>query len=115
MRPPTTGPAASARCSQSAPEPPCLQAKPDIAFGGFATIFLAKRTRVTAMTAIETPCIKICTLDPKSGLCLGCGRTVDEIAGWARLSSEERMRVMNGLQSRLDTLAGNAAMPREAV
>ena len=28
---------------------------------------------------METPCVKICTLDARSGLCLGCGRTIDEI------------------------------------
>ncbi len=28
------------------------------------------------------PCVKICTLDARSGLCLGCGRTLDEIARW---------------------------------
>ncbi|MGB8081486.1 MAG: DUF1289 domain-containing protein [Pseudolabrys sp.] len=26
---------------------------------------------------IETPCVKVCTLDARMGLCLGCGRTVD--------------------------------------
>ena len=34
-------------------------------------------------TMIETPCVKICTLDARAGLCLGCGRTIDEIARWS--------------------------------
>ncbi|MGA9005037.1 MAG: DUF1289 domain-containing protein, partial [Pseudolabrys sp.] len=34
---------------------------------------------------IETPCVKICTLDARMGLCLGCGRTVDEITRWATM------------------------------
>jgi len=67
------------------------------------------------MTPIETPCIKICTLDPKSGLCRGCGRTVDEIAGWMRLSSAERAKIMRMLRNRLESLDDNVAMPREAV
>ncbi len=67
------------------------------------------------MTNIETPCIKICTLDPKSGLCRGCGRTVDEIAGWMRLSNDERTKIMSVLPQRLESLDDNAAMPREAV
>ncbi len=50
---------------------------------------------------IETPCEKICTLDAQRKLCLGCGRTVDEIAAWGRLSPAERRRVMNELPERL--------------
>ncbi|HEV8464782.1 MAG TPA: DUF1289 domain-containing protein [Pseudolabrys sp.] len=50
---------------------------------------------------IETPCVKICTLDARNGLCLGCGRTIDEIARWATMSASERSRVMGELSSRL--------------
>jgi predicted Fe-S protein YdhL (DUF1289 family) len=53
------------------------------------------------LTMIETPCIKICTLDARSGLCLGCGRTVDEIARWSAMSAAERARVMAELPARL--------------
>jgi uncharacterized protein len=50
---------------------------------------------------IETPCVKICTLDARNGLCLGCGRTIDEIARWATMSASERSRVMGELPDRL--------------
>lgn len=50
---------------------------------------------------IETPCVKICTLDAAQGLCLGCGRTVAEIAAWAGLAPAERRRVMDMLPERL--------------
>jgi uncharacterized protein len=50
---------------------------------------------------IESPCIKICTLEARSGLCLGCGRTVDEIARWTAMSAAERDRVMSELPWRL--------------
>ncbi|MGA8395452.1 MAG: DUF1289 domain-containing protein, partial [Pseudolabrys sp.] len=36
---------------------------------------------------IETPCVKVCTLDARMGLCLGCGRTVDEIARWTAMNA----------------------------
>jgi predicted Fe-S protein YdhL (DUF1289 family) len=52
-------------------------------------------------TMIETPCVKICTLDAHSGLCLGCGRTIDEIARWSVMSAAERAQVMCELPSRL--------------
>jgi hypothetical protein len=50
---------------------------------------------------IESPCNKICTLDARSGFCLGCGRTVDEIARWTAMSAAERARVMAELPARL--------------
>ena len=49
---------------------------------------------------IESPCIKICTLDARSGLCLGCGRTIDEIARWTAMSEAERARIMAELPAR---------------
>lgn len=54
---------------------------------------------------IETPCVKICTLDAPSGLCLGCGRTVDEIARWSTMRADERSRLMRELPARLATRA----------
>ena len=50
---------------------------------------------------IETPCVKICTLDAGSGLCLGCGRTIDEVARWGGMSDEERRRIMAELPARI--------------
>lgn len=55
------------------------------------------------LAMIETPCVKICTLDARSGLCLGCGRTIDEIARWTAMSAVERARVMAQLPARLAT------------
>jgi len=49
---------------------------------------------------IESPCIKICTLDARSGLCLGCGRTIEEIARWAAMSAAERARIIAELPAR---------------
>jgi predicted Fe-S protein YdhL (DUF1289 family) len=41
---------------------------------------------------VESPCINVCTLDADS-ICIGCGRSIDEIARWSRMSSDERRRV----------------------
>ncbi|MEP7031796.1 MAG: DUF1289 domain-containing protein [Pseudolabrys sp.] len=49
---------------------------------------------------IESPCVNICTLDARSGLCLGCARTIDEIARWSTLGAAERARVMAELPAR---------------
>jgi len=50
---------------------------------------------------IDSPCVKICTLDARSGQCLGCGRTLDEISRWIDMSAIERARVMGELPWRL--------------
>jgi predicted Fe-S protein YdhL (DUF1289 family) len=50
---------------------------------------------------IESPCVKVCTLDARSGLCLGCGRTIKEIARWTAMSATERDRIMGELPWRL--------------
>ena len=50
--------------------------------------------------SIATPCVKVCVVDGASGLCLGCFRTLPEIAGWSRLSDAERERVMRELPER---------------
>jgi predicted Fe-S protein YdhL (DUF1289 family) len=53
------------------------------------------------MARISSPCIRLCTLDAEVGLCAGCGRTPEEIAGWLRLSEEERLRIMAQLEDRM--------------
>jgi predicted Fe-S protein YdhL (DUF1289 family) len=51
--------------------------------------------------AISTPCVKVCVIDPHSALCVGCGRTVAEIAAWTAMSETERGAVMAGLGRRM--------------
>jgi predicted Fe-S protein YdhL (DUF1289 family) len=50
--------------------------------------------------AIASPCTKVCTIDPRTGLCHGCGRTLDEIARWGSLTDAERSRIMAELPQR---------------
>jgi len=49
---------------------------------------------------IKTPCIKVCVVDGESGLCLGCYRRLNEVAAWARLTDEERDRILAELPDR---------------
>ena len=59
------------------------------------------RTKASAATQIETPCIQICTLDETSEKCLGCGRTRSEIARWSSMTSAQRRAIMDELPKRL--------------
>ncbi|TYC63247.1 DUF1289 domain-containing protein [Rhodobacterales bacterium] len=47
-----------------------------------------------------SPCINICQIDRKSGLCTGCLRSLDEIAGWATFTDHERLEIMAVLDQR---------------
>ena len=63
------------------------------------------------MADIESPCNKICALDPSAALCVGCGRNLAEIEGWVRLSAAERARIMSELPQRLAALGLAPAEP----
>ena len=49
---------------------------------------------------IVTPCVNICRMEPASGLCVGCLRTLDEIVAWAGLDDAGRQAVMRQLPER---------------
>jgi len=52
------------------------------------------------MAAIETPCIQICKIDAASGLCIGCRRSLNEIAAWGSLPPDRRREIMAALSTR---------------
>ncbi len=56
------------------------------------------------MQPIKTPCIKVCVVDGASGFCIGCGRSLGEIARWVRLTDAERDGVIAALPPRLEAL-----------
>jgi predicted Fe-S protein YdhL (DUF1289 family) len=49
---------------------------------------------------IATPCRKVCVVDGESGLCVGCFRTLAEVASWGSLTDDERAEVMAALPDR---------------
>ncbi|MGN0932908.1 DUF1289 domain-containing protein [Falsigemmobacter intermedius] len=48
---------------------------------------------------MDSPCINICSLRG-DGLCAGCWRSLDEIAGWTQMTDRERRRIMAELPGR---------------
>jgi len=58
-----------------------------------------------APAPIATPCVQVCMVDGASGLCLGCYRTLPEIAGWSRLDEATRLGVMADLPARRSRIA----------
>lgn len=47
-----------------------------------------------------SPCTGICRLDPADGLCQGCLRTMEEIAGWSRLTPAAQWDLLFALERR---------------
>jgi predicted Fe-S protein YdhL (DUF1289 family) len=57
----------------------------------------------------QSPCIQVCVLDAH-GYCQGCYRTIEEIAGWSRMSAAEQRAVLDCLAARRDRSAPAAGM-----
>jgi hypothetical protein len=72
---------------------------------------LPKPTMNAHETSLETPCIRVCVVHPTLRLCVGCGRSLDEIAGWIGFESEMRLRIMAQLPTRLAAMTSTAAVP----
>ena len=53
--------------------------------------------------AVASPCTLVCTMNPATGLCYGCHRTIEEIAGWSAYSDAERTRILEQLKDRAKT------------
>ena len=49
---------------------------------------------------VESPCKNVCELDPNTGLCLGCKRTVEEIQNWNLKDNKEKMMITKKAQNR---------------
>ena len=49
---------------------------------------------------MKTPCVKVCQMDPSRDLCLGCKRTLDEIARWGSMNDQQREQILAELPSR---------------
>ena len=51
-------------------------------------------------TPPASPCINVCRMDPLSGLCIGCQRTLEEIAGWSAFDNATRLTVLERVAER---------------
>jgi uncharacterized protein len=66
-----------------------------------------------SVAPVSTPCVQICVIDPRSALCIGCGRTLDEIAAWGGLAEPERLAIMARLEARLLAARSRSARGRK--
>jgi predicted Fe-S protein YdhL (DUF1289 family) len=45
---------------------------------------------------IESPCISVCRYENE--VCVGCGRTVDDIVNWYDMTDDEKQAVLNRIE-----------------
>lgn len=62
--------------------------------------FEARLPEVAAASPVPSPCANICKIAPATDVCLGCRRTLDEIAGWSRMSDADKRAVWLQLPGR---------------
>ena len=65
-----------------------------------------------ASSGVPSPCNSICRMDPATGWCLGCARTLPEIAAWAGLDDQGKREVWAQLPLRRRAL-GSAFLGRD--
>lgn len=53
-----------------------------------------------APSGVPSPCINVCRIDEGTGWCVGCGRTIDEIAAWGTMSDDDKRAVWQQLALR---------------
>jgi predicted Fe-S protein YdhL (DUF1289 family) len=53
-----------------------------------------------APPGVASPCINVCQMHAASGWCVGCLRTLDEIAAWGGMSDAGKRLVLQGLVPR---------------
>jgi predicted Fe-S protein YdhL (DUF1289 family) len=59
-----------------------------------------------ARETIESPCIQVCIVSGRTRMCVGCYRTLPEIARWGRYTHDERAEIMAALPARAASASG---------
>jgi uncharacterized protein len=49
---------------------------------------------------VSSPCVDICRLDARGQQCIGCRRTIEEIAEWSRASEARRREILRNVAAR---------------
>ena len=56
---------------------------------------------------IPSPCVGVCQINASTKYCLGCWRTLKEVAHWSRYSNDEKEILMTALAERQKRLGSN--------
>jgi uncharacterized protein len=67
-------------------------------------------TAASPALPVPSPCISVCRMDAPTGLCMGCWRTIDEIAGWSTLGDDAKREVWRLIEQRQASLPAFATL-----
>ena len=65
-----------------------------------ATVRLIERAAgidATPDAELPSPCVSVCRMDDHREFCVGCLRTIPEIAGWSRMDDEAKRTVWQAI------------------
>jgi predicted Fe-S protein YdhL (DUF1289 family) len=60
----------------------------------------ARQVREGDGVDVPSPCLSICRMESATGLCVGCLRTLDEIAAWGRMDDASKQGLWQQLEER---------------
>ena len=63
---------------------------------------------------VASPCMSVCQMDEASGWCVGCLRTLGEIAQWGNIDPASKRAIWASIETRLATLQGVAGQTVDA-
>ncbi|MDM0123402.1 DUF1289 domain-containing protein [Variovorax arabinosiphilus] len=55
---------------------------------------------------VPSPCVSVCRMDAERVFCIGCLRTIPEIAGWSRADAASKRSVWRAIEVRASAQAG---------
>lgn len=61
--------------------------------------------------SLPSPCISVCVMNPDSGLCDGCFRTIDEITQWSTATEQLKRSVWIKIKQRQAQLCDRSPVP----
>jgi predicted Fe-S protein YdhL (DUF1289 family) len=67
------------------------------------------------LSTVASPCVSVCRIDEASGLCVGCLRTLDEIAAWSVMDDDAKRAVLAALPGRRNRVRFELSAPRARV
>ncbi|SUA90689.1 DUF1289 domain-containing protein [Pandoraea pulmonicola] len=67
---------------------------------------------VLSAPPVPSPCTNVCRMNPGTGWCSGCWRTLAEIAAWSTMADDDKRRIWSLLPERREANAEPPVMHR---
>lgn len=60
--------------------------------------------------SVPSPCVSVCRMDAATGWCVGCQRSIEEIAAWGSMPDAAKRAVWKRLPERRETMRARGAL-----